>query len=73
MHESCKNCKFIGSVCNWGVIDYYCKLNSQTINFPRFIDGSKRCECYVKEKRVKNKFIYPTKGDLLEFLVKKEE
>lgn len=57
LFECCKNCEH--AVYHYGLV--YCELGG-IINFPRFMGGSHRCECYERWHRPKReKFQYPKK------------
>lgn len=59
--ENCKNCKHLFSkvdLLSDGLV-VYCDVACDIIDFPLFMGGSKKCECY--ERREKAKFKYPKK------------
>ena len=54
----CINCKNI----SWGGLDStiaYCDVAWKEIPCPLFMGGSKKCECYERKVKTKNKFEYP--------------
>lgn len=48
--KNCKNCKhlYARDIC------YFCNINGRMITMPLF-KGGKKCECYEKRKKRKNK------------------
>lgn len=57
LFECCKNCKHCGF--HYGLV--YCELGG-VIEFPHFMGGSRRCECYERWHRPKReKYQYPKK------------
>lgn len=60
--ERCKNCKNI----SWVGLDLMyaiCDITKEEIPWPLFMGGSKKCECYERKIKMKEKFKYPTKRD----------
>ncbi len=56
--KKCINCKYLTA--HYTV--FVCDVRGQIIKFPRFMGGSKKCECYEKIKKIKKgKFDYPKK------------
>ena len=55
--KKCINCKYIKP----HNIVFVCDVHGQIINFPRFMGGPKKCECYEKREKIKEKFEYPKK------------
>ena len=58
--EKCKNCEHLFSrdIC------YFCNVKGQEIKHPYFMGGSKKCPCYSKIVKRKEKFKYPEKEEL---------
>ena len=62
----CANCKNI----SWEVFDLviaYCDITGKEISWPLFMGGSKKCECYERKVKTKNKFEYPKRTDSVKY------
>lgn len=66
--ENCKNCKYVKEEGCFDVTWYKCALTNNYVNFPRLMDGSKKCVCYKRVEKIKDKFIYPVLEDLESYL-----
>lgn len=66
--EKCKNCKYAKEVGSYDSTYYVCAIINRYINFPRFMGGSRKCACYKRAEKKKDKFIYPTLDKLEDYL-----
>ena len=68
--KNCANCVYSSIVCGEDIwVEWLCNVTTETIEHPRFQGGPKKCECYeLMQKLPKNKFRYPSKKELEEYL-----
>ena len=55
--SKCINCKYLKT----RTFCFMCEVRGQIIKYPRLMGGPKKCECYEKRKKIKEKFEYPKK------------
>ena len=60
LFKNCANCEHsCCRECYW-----WCGVNGREINYPHLSGGPKKCECWQKIVRVKEKFPYPKLSEL---------
>ena len=69
--ENCKNCKYVKEDGCFDETYYACAITNCCINFPRLMGGSKKCVCYRRAEKKKNKF--QKKLYILSYLLKNNQ